>query len=130
MVAGLNRPGGPVEAVMRRVGARVLAAAQQGCPKRTYRLARSIRGRIEYRRGVTAVVEATAPYARYVHNGTGLYGPRRRMIVAAPGKVFRFVAQDGRVVFTRRIRGSRPQPFLTDALVRVLPGARVIITRH
>jgi hypothetical protein len=52
------------------------------------------------------------------------------MIVAAPGKVFRFVAQDGRVVFTRRIRGSRPQPFLTDALVRVLPGARVIITRH
>jgi HK97 gp10 family phage protein len=100
----------------------VEAAAKRRAPKRKGTLARSIRSRLVEGGpvGIYGVVEATADYASYVHDGTGLHGPAKRMIVMPPGKIMVFQGDDGRTVFTRKSRGQRPQPFLTQALDEVL----------
>ena len=110
-----------VEQSLRDTADRVTEVARMLAPARSGNLRRSIR-RTFGRRGRTAVafVEATARYAYFVHEGTGIYGPRGRPIVAAPGRVFAFPGRDGRMVYTRRILGSRPQPFLVDAVNQVL----------
>lgn len=54
-------------------------------------------------------------YARFVHEGTGIYGPRRRMIVPKRRKALRWVS-GGRVVFSKKSRGMRPNPFMKNAL--------------
>lgn len=56
-------------------------------------------------------------YALYVHQGTGLYGPRRRLIRPRTSKVLVFKSRvSRRTVFARYVRGMRPNNFLTDAL--------------
>ena len=117
IVRDLCRPGGPIERDLTVRAIRVQTRARELCPVDTGRLRSSITWRIDRRGGVPiAVIGTNVSYARYVHDGTGIYGPRNREIVAAPGRVFRFVARDGAVVFTRRIRGVRPRRFLTNAL--------------
>lgn len=77
-------------------------------------------------------------YARFVHDGTGLYGPRRRAITAKGGGLMRWpvrgqsssrrstVPGRGRVTtrsmrpqqyaYARKVRGMRGTPFLRNAL--------------
>lgn len=56
-------------------------------------------------------------YASWVHDGTGIYGPRRRIITARrPGRLMRFRVKSGDIVYTKRVRGMRPNYFLRDAL--------------
>lgn len=106
--------------IMADAARRVRIAAQRIVPRRTGKLANSIQDRSDRQGSVPiGVVEAVSPYAIFVHNGTGIYGPRGREIVASKGRVFRFEA-GGRTVYTRRIRGSRAQPFLVDALREVV----------
>lgn len=60
-------------------------------------------------------------YALWVHNGTGLYGPRHMKILPKKGKYLRFVPKgSSEAVFARSVKGMRPNPFLKDAL----PAAR------
>ena len=85
---------------------------------RTYRVARSWRGEIEY----------TARYAAAVHNG------RRALTIRAKGrKSLRFVV-DGRVVYARSVhQPARPaRPYLSRALAQIaLPaGFRVVNRVH
>jgi len=57
-------------------------------------------------------------YASLVHSGTGLYGPRHRMITPKRGKVLVFRPKgSNRVVYARKVRGMKPNPFLKDALI-------------
>ena len=66
-------------------------------------------------------VFADAPYARYVHDGTGLYGPHGRVINIGkrmgpiPGG-----GVGGLPRFIRSSRGQRPQPWLQQAADAVL----------
>lgn len=65
-------------------------------------------------------------YAIYVHEGTGIYGPRRRAIRPKRGKLFRFKPKarlgpykitKGGIVYAHEIQGMRPNHFLRDALI-------------
>jgi hypothetical protein len=53
-------------------------------------------------------------HSKWVHNGTGLYGPHKTPIVPrrAPFLVFHY---RGRKWIKRSVRGQRPQPFLDQA---------------
>jgi hypothetical protein len=57
-------------------------------------------------------------YARLVHDGTGIYGPRGQMIKPLRGRYLVFTPKGGGgVVFARQVRGMKPNAFLKDALV-------------
>jgi len=55
-------------------------------------------------------------HARWVHDGTGIYGPRRRPITPKTSKVLAFTSASGDKVFVRSVRGMRRNQFLKDAL--------------
>lgn len=63
-------------------------------------------------------------YALYIHDGTGLFGPKHAVIKPKNGKflVFRSVAYGAKhgkykgLVFARSVKGIKPNPFLKDAL--------------
>lgn len=102
---------------------RNLAGGASG-PKRidTGRLRSSVITVVVMRNGQPAVLIGTnVHYARYIHDGTGIYGPRRRMIRPRTAKFLRFTPKGGRgVVYARAVRGIAPNHFLRDAL----PAAR------
>lgn len=55
-------------------------------------------------------------YARWVHDGTGIHGPRRRPITPN-GQFLRFTPKGWTTfVFARSVKGMRANPFLADAL--------------
>lgn len=120
--------GGVVRDLLRR-GLRVESQAKRnlagiGGPKRidTGRLRASISTQVVFRSGEPAVIVGTnVKYARWVHDGTGLYGPRQAVIRPRRGKFLRFKPKGAhKFVYARKVRGMRPNPFLRNAL----PAAR------
>lgn len=60
-------------------------------------------------------------YARFVHDGTGLFGPKKRRITPRTKKALRFKPKgSARFVVRRSVAGMVANPFLKDAL----PAAR------
>lgn len=56
-------------------------------------------------------------YARFVHDGTGIYGPKGRPITPKRAKYLRFKPRNGaRFIYAKQVKGMRPNPFLKDAL--------------
>lgn len=120
--------GGVVQDLMRR-GLLVETRAKRnlagvGGPKRidTGRLRSSISTQVVMRDGAPAVLVGTnVRYARWVHDGTGVYGPLRRRITPKRSKVLRFrPGGRGRYVYAKSVAGMRPNAFLRNAL----PAAR------
>lgn len=79
-------------------------------------------------------VGAGAFYARYLEEGTGLYGKRNRWITAKGGGMLRWPARGGatlagrprsgkpgQYIYARRVRGIRPRRFLRDAAMIAHP---------
>jgi len=70
-------------------------------------------------RGTAAEIYATARYAEWVHEGTGIYGPLKRPIVvrAKRAKALSFFWR-GKAMIVRSvsIKGMRPRPFLREAV--------------
>ncbi len=62
--------------------------------------------------GSKGEIRFTAPYSRYVHEGTGLYGPHRTKIVPKTAKALYWPGARHPV---RAVKGMEGQPFLTDA---------------
>lgn len=91
-----------------------------GGPKRvdTGRLRASINTQLVVRGGrPVAVVGTNVFYARWVHDGTGIYGPRHRRIVPVRRRRLRFRPHgSGRYVYARSVRGMPGNPFLANAL--------------
>lgn len=91
-----------------------------GGPKRadTGRLRSSINTQLVIRDGrPIAVVGTNVRYARWVHDGTGIYGPRHMRIRPRRRKFLRFKsARSNRYVYARSVRGMRGNPFLRNAL--------------
>ena len=125
----LTSPQGGVAKDLLRRGLRVETQAKrnlggQGGPKRvdTGRLRASITTQMIFRNGAPAVLVGTNVfYARWVHNGTGVYGPAHRLIRPKRAKRLRFKPRgSGRYVYARAVRGMAPNRFMTNAL----PAAR------
>lgn len=117
-------PNGPIAQDLLRRGIRVQSQARRNLgggptgPRRidTGRLRQSISVDLRTYRGRPAVrIGTNVHYARYVHDGTGLYGPRRRLIRPTTKRVLRWRAGGG-FVYARYTRGMRANPFLSSAL--------------
>lgn len=113
----LRTPKGTVGRDGLRRAKSVQRAARRKVHSRTGRLSRSIdvtqgyKGRdLEYRVGTNL------HYARFVHDGTGIYGPRHRPIRARAGHLLVFRASNGKRVYAKQVRGQRPNKFLLDSL--------------
>ena len=108
-------------------------SGEGGAPKRvdTGRLRASIATIVVYRNGEPVVLIGTnVRYARWVHDGTGIYGPRHQPIKPKQGKFLRFPAtgpyqiyqpKKGKArrrsfIYARQVKGMRPNPFLRNAL--------------
>lgn len=55
-------------------------------------------------------------YARWVHDGTGIYGPHHQPIKPTHAKVLAWPGNAGEFVFAKSVKGMPPNPFLRDAL--------------
>lgn len=61
-------------------------------------------------------IRTPAKYAKYVNDGTGIYGPYNTPIIhPSIGKHFVFKA-GGQIIFTRMIRGQRGQHFVEKSI--------------
>lgn len=61
-------------------------------------------------------VGSDLPYAGFVHNGTGIYGPRGLPIKPTHAKALRWKGPGGEAIFAKQVKGIKPNPFLRDAL--------------
>jgi len=104
--AGLLRAAGAVE-----------AAAVQEAPKATGNLSNAIRKTVE---ASQAVIKATAPYSIFVHRGTGLYGPFKKLITPRNKKALAFTIGGNKVV-VRSTKGQRANPFMQRAFKKEEP---------
>lgn len=137
--AALGGPSGPVYADLARRAQRVVNKAKRLAPVDNGTLRNSITFELGEKRGrPVARIGTNVTYARWVHDGTGIYGPRGTPIRPVRAQVLRWpvrgtsgstrsrVPGRGRVLsksakptayaFARSVRGSPPRPFLRDAL--------------
>ncbi len=121
----VNSPRGGVAKDLLRRGLLVETQAKRnlggvGGPKRvdTGRLRASINTQLTVRNGVLVVLVGTnVRYARWVHDGTGIYGPRGARIRPRRSKRLRFKPRSsGRYVYARSVAGMRPNRFAANAL--------------
>lgn len=112
-IAAMVQPGSDAYRHIDRVGSVVSTVAKLKVGVDTGRLRQAINHRVIVRKTqVTARIQARPKYAKIHHEG-------RRAIEAAPGRVLRFRAKDGTIVYTKRVKGVAPNPFLTDAVKEV-----------
>ena len=116
-----------------RLGNDVVNEAKKQCPVDEGTLRSSITHVTQVREGSASVVVGTPlDYGRYLHEGTGIYGPNGTPIVPVtrkalkfkwdgPGKATRSKDKRG-YVFAKSVKGVRPNPFLADALITVMGG--------
>lgn len=107
----LRRPNGPTGRWLFGRGLRVTNRSKRLCSVDTGRLRSSLHTSPPRRRGRFLTVRSgtNVKYARFVHDGHGEIRPRR-------AKALRFKTRGGRVVFTRRVRARKGNPFLARAL--------------
>jgi hypothetical protein len=129
----LQSPLGAVAKDLIKRGARVESRAKRNLsggvsgPRRinTGHLRSSISHQLIVRpEGLAVRVGTSVYYARWVHDGTGIYGPRHTLIKPKLGKVLVWKSRiygakkgkwAGKVV-VRSVKGMRPNPFLANAL--------------
>jgi hypothetical protein len=128
----LTSPEGPVYRDLQVQTNRVRNRAISLCPVNNGRLRASIAQEIRLEStGLVGRVGTNVEYALYVHEGTGIYGPNRRPYEIKPRskKALAFIwkgaptppnGRGGKHVYKRvRVKGTRPKPFLRDALQAV-----------
>lgn len=122
-----------------RVGRRVVKAARELAPIDTGALRTSIEYVMDVRGDrVHVVIGSPLPYARYLHEGTGIHGPHGTPIVplraespsggpaalkfkpSGAGLGVALAAGNRKFVFARSVQGIRPNPFLVKALRAVM----------
>jgi hypothetical protein len=118
----VNNPASPVRRHMALAGAAVKGVAQRGAPVDNGRLrpATSNREILAYPE-IRQRISSHTRYAWWVNTGTGIYGPRRRMIrPRKKGGLLRWVGKDGTVRYARKVKGMRPRRYLVDAVKAVI----------
>lgn len=113
----LRSPAGPVAKNMLFRGRRVRDAARRNVNSRTHNLARSIKVSVVIVNGSAgAQIGTSVFYAKFVHDGTGIYGPSGRPIrPSRRGGALAFEGRGGPVVVAHS-KGQRGTHFLTNAL--------------
>lgn len=129
-----NSPQGAVAKDLMKRGARVESRAKRNVsgiggsgPKRvdTGHLRSSIKHQLVIRpEGLSVRIGTNVYYARFVHDGTGIYGPRKRVIKPKRAKALVWRSQQygqtsGRFrgfVVAKSVKGMKPNPFLAAAL--------------
>ena len=92
-------------------------AAIRDCPKRTLKLSESIVKRpFPTLYGFMVSIIAIQPYAYWVHEGTGIYGPHASRIYPKTKYAMRWLDADGDPVFARSTKGMKGTRFLADNL--------------
>lgn len=109
--------GAEARGVLRR-GLRVEAGAKRRTPVDTGRLRSSVHTELRTISGhVIARVGTDVSYARAVHGGTGIYGPRHTPIRPVHSDVLIWRPRGGaRIIVARQVRGQPGTKFLADAL--------------
>lgn len=100
---------------MSRFVGRVASTARATGPVRTGHMLSTLYSRVN--RDGSGEVGVGARYGIWVHEGTGIFGPRHHVITPVRAPLLVFTPSGlGRRVYTRSTLGQRPQPFLVDAL--------------
>lgn len=101
-----------------RRGARVLARAKELVGYDSGRLHNSLRmSRATVGGEVAVTISTPVRYARYHHDGTGIYGRTGQPIRPVSAKALRFKPRGSTgYVYAASVRGSRPNPFMREAL--------------
>jgi hypothetical protein len=112
---------GPVGAELVKKAIVVQNEAKRLAPVATGNLRRSITWEWAERGGNLVIRVGThAEHAIWVHEGTGVHGPRGAPIVPTHGRFLVFTPKgSSKPVFARQVQGMKGRPFLRDAL-RVL----------
>lgn len=126
-------PQGPVWRELKRQGDAVLRTAQILVPVDQGQLRSSIKLEMDTERGLpVARVGTNVKYAIWVHEGTGIYGPRKTPIRPVRARVLKWPVKNqsgqGRrryrggstenFAYAKQVKGVRPRPFLRVALER------------
>lgn len=123
LTAILQSPSGGVAKDLFRRGKKVETRAKQNLersPRRvdTGLLRSSINTQLIMLGGkITVRVGTGVFYALYVHDGTGLYGPKGAYIVPKTAKFLSWKLKGGKRVYALKVRGMKPNPFLRDAII-------------
>lgn len=119
-----------------RRGERVLTRAKELVGVASGRLMNSLRLSRSTVGGEVAVnISTNVRYARFHHDGTGIYGRTGQPIRPRNARALRFKPRGGNdFVFAASVRGSRPNPFLREALLAaanpsLIARARGVINR-
>lgn len=115
----LRSPSGGVARELLRRGKRVETAAKKLVGVDSGRLRASITTELvdDASGGLRARTGTNVSYARYHHDGTGIYGPRGRPIVPVNSRFLRFTVRGvPDYVYARSVRGSRGTQYLKRAL--------------
>lgn len=69
-------------------------------------------------RKIIVKVFAGVSYAIYHEKGTGLFGPKQRLITAKrKGGFMQFTTKDGKIIRTPTVRGIRPRPYFVPTVI-------------
>ncbi len=123
LMAILSSPTGGVAKDLFRRGKKVETKAKQNlsrAPKRvdTGLLRSSINTQLVITGGKPSVrVGTNVHYALFVHDGTGLYGPKGAYITPKTAKFLVWKGKTGKKIYARRVKGMRPNRFLADAVI-------------
>lgn len=120
----MSSPTGPIAKDLFRRGKKVEAKAKANLnnrsPRRvdTGRLRSSITTQLISVSGKPAVrVGTNVIYAIFVHDGTGIYGPKGAYIYPKRKKYMSWKSKGGKRVFAVKTKGMKPNPFLADAVL-------------
>lgn len=114
----LKSPNGPAARRMLQLGRKVEGLAKREVNVDTGQLRSSISTQLMFfGNRITVRVGSNVFYAWYIHDGTGIYGPRHQPIKPVRAKLLVFRPRGGgKVVFARQVRGVKSNPFLLKAL--------------
>jgi hypothetical protein len=117
----LRSPRGQVARGILKIGKKVERKAKRLVPVDHGVLRNSINTELIIRKGPVARIGTKVKYALYVHEGTGIYGPKGVPITPKKGKVLVFTSRkSGDLVFARSVKGMKGTPYLRNALIAVV----------
>lgn len=99
-----------IEAGMTNLAAEIEARAVKNTPVRTSNLVNTITNFLTNGRGRR--IAATAPYAAFVHEGTGLYGSHHQLIFPKKAKALKIPG----IGYRKSTKGMEGRPFFNLAL--------------
>jgi len=114
---------GPVASWTRALAGRVKNRAQSLSPVETGLLRRSITAHPPRVAGfhVRATIATATGYGLYPEEGTGIFGPKGRVIKPRTKPFLVFQPRGlGHVIRTRSVLGQKPQHFMRDALTAIV----------